>query len=151
MAKSGGMVDIGDKEVTRRTAKAVGTVVLTPGAFEAARRGKSVKGDIFGAARIAAIGAAKLTGQLIPMCHPLMIESVEVEFALDEGERSVTATVTVRATGKTGVEMEALTAASTACLTVYDMLKYTGKDMVIREVKLIEKTGGKSGDYKRQD
>lgn len=151
MAHDGGMVDISDKDVTRRTAKASGKVILSEEAFLLAESGASAKGDIFGAARTAAIQAAKFTTYLVPMCHVLMIESVDADFALDDVEKSVTAAVTVRSTGKTGVEMEALTAASVACLTIYDMLKYVGKDMVISEVKLIEKSGGKSGDFKRKD
>ena len=100
-------------------------------------------------AKIAAIGAVKATPSIIPMCHTILIESVGVDFTLDEQGKSVTVSVTVKSSGKTGVEMEALVGASAACLTIYDMLKYKGKDMVISEIKLLEKSGGKSGDYKR--
>ena len=97
------------------------------------------------------MGAAKQTPQIIPLCHPVLIESVKVDFDLDENAQSVTATVTVKSQGKTGVEMEALCGVCLACLTIYDMLKYTGKAMTIQEVCLLEKTGGKSGDYKRNN
>jgi molybdenum cofactor biosynthesis protein MoaC len=147
----GGMVDVSDKDVTVRTAKAEGRVILTKEAFRLAKSGTSAKGDVFSAARIAAIHAAKSTSNLIPMCHTVMIEAVDVDFALDEDEESVLVTAAVKSTGKTGVEMEALTAVSIACLTIYDMLKYAGKGMVISDVKLMEKSGGRSGDYKRQD
>ena len=148
---NGGMVDVSDKDVTVRTAKATGAVILTQEGFRAAKSGTSAKGDIFSAARIAAIQAAKSTAHLVPMCHTVMIEMVDVDFALDEKVKTVTVTAAVKSTGKTGVEMEALTAASVACLTIYDMLKYAGKGMVISEVKLMEKSGGRGGDYKRQD
>ncbi len=146
-----GMIDIGGKDITVRTAKARGCIVLGEAAFEAVKQGTCVKGDVLPTAKIAAINAVKSTPALIPMCHPILIEGVEVEFALNEPDTSVTVAVTVKSTGKTGVEMEALTGAAAACLTIYDMLKYTGKAMTITEVALIEKTGGKSGDYKRQD
>ncbi len=146
-----GMIDIGDKEITARTARARGCIVLGRAAFDALRQGACIKGDALATAKVAAINAVKSTPALIPMCHPILIEGVEVEFELNEPDTSVTATVTVKSSGKTGVEMEALTGAAAACLTIYDMLKYTGKAMTITEVVLIEKTGGKSGDYRRQD
>ncbi len=142
-----GMVDVSSKDITVRTAKASGTIVLGDKAFEVVEAGTCTKGDVLATAKVAAIQAAKSTPALIPMCHPLMIEGVDVEFALDGRGKSITVFVTVRSTGKTGVEMEALTAAGVACLTIYDMLKYVGKDMVIRRVMLLSKTGGKSGDY----
>jgi len=148
---SKGMVDVGDKAVTVRTARACGTIVLGDAAFEALKQGTCVKGDVLATAKIAAIGAVKSTPALIPMCHPILVEGVDVEFELNEADKSVTLTVTVRSSGKTGVEMEALTGVAVGCLTIYDMLKYTGKAMTITEIMLIEKTGGKSGNYKRQD
>ena len=151
MRDSRGMVDVGDKAVTARTARACGAIVLGEPAFEAVRQGTCVKGDVLATAKVAAIGAVKSTPALIPMCHPILIEGVDVEFELSEADKSVTVTVTVKSSGKTGVEMEALTGAAVGCLTIYDMLKYTGKAMTIGEIMLVEKTGGKSGDYKRQD
>lgn len=151
MRDAKGMIDIGDKGITARTAKARGCIVLGKAAFDALRQGACVKGDVLATAKVAAIGAVKSTPTLIPMCHPILIEGIEVEFELNESAASVTVMVTVKSSGKTGVEMEALTGASAACLTIYDMLKYTGKGMTITEVALVEKTGGKSGDYKRKD
>ena len=146
-----GMADVGDKAVTARTARACGTITLGGAAFEALRQGTCVKGDVLATAKVAAIGAVKSTPALIPMCHPILIEGVDVEFDLNEADKSVTVAVTVRSSGKTGVEMEALAGAAVGCLTIYDMLKYTGKAMTIGKIMLLEKTGGKSGDYKRQD
>ena len=151
MPDDGGMVDVSVKNVSLRTAKASGCIVLGPDAFQALRQGTCVKGDVLATSKVAAITAVKSTPAMIPMCHPILIEAVEVDFELNEPEFSVTTTVTVKSSGKTGVEMEALVGASVACLTIYDMLKYKGKDMVIAQTKLLEKTGGKSGDYKRQD
>ena len=148
---SDGMVDVSAKSVTVRTAKASGTIILGDKAFEVVEAGTCTKGDVLATAKVAAVQAAKSTPALIPMCHPIMIEAVDVAFTRDESDKTVTVTVTVRSSGKTGVEMEALTAAGVACLTIYDMLKYVGKSMVISQVKLLTKTGGKSGDYKRQD
>jgi cyclic pyranopterin phosphate synthase len=147
---SDGMVDVSAKDITVRTAKASGTIVLGDKAFEVVEAGTCTKGDVLATAKVAAIQAAKSTPTLIPMCHPLMIEAVDVDFARDKGERSITVFVTVRSSGKTGVEMEALTSAAVACLTIYDMLKYVGKEMTIGPIMLLSKTGGKSGDYKRQ-
>ena len=151
MADNSGMMDVSIKDVTLRTAKASGTIILGEEAFQVVRQGTCIKGDVLAAAKVAAVNAVKSTPAIIPMCHLILIEAVDVDFDLSEQGKSVTATVRVKSSGKTGVEMEALTAASAACLTIYDMLKYTGKDMVITNVKLLEKTGGKSGDYKRQD
>ncbi|TKJ33804.1 MAG: cyclic pyranopterin monophosphate synthase MoaC [Planctomycetes bacterium B3_Pla] len=145
------MIDVSGKNVTVRTAKACGRIVLGQKAFDAVRQGACIKGDVPATAKIAAMQAVKSTSAIIPMCHPILIEAVDVDFALNEQDKSAAVTVTVRSSGKTGVEMEALTGATVACLTIYDMLKYTGKAMTITEVELIEKTGGKSGDYKRQD
>jgi cyclic pyranopterin phosphate synthase len=145
------MIDVSNKDITVRTAKARGNIVLGDKVFEIAKQGTCIKGDIFATARIAAIQAVKSTSTLIPLCHPVLIEAVEVDFEQNESEKSISVAVTVKSSGKTGVEMEALNGVTAACLTIYDMLKYAGKAMTISEVQLIEKTGGKSGDYKRPD
>lgn len=140
------MVDIGDKTATKRTAKARGRIVMSEQALAAIRSGDVAKGDVLGTARIAGIMAAKKTADLIPLCHPLAINSVEVDFNyLDDG---LEVTATVKLTGKTGVEMEALTAVSVTLLTIYDMAKALDKGMQISEIGLLEKSGGKSGDWK---
>ena len=151
MANNGGMIDVSDKDITIRTAKASGSILLGEEAFQTVKQGTCIKGDVLATAKIAAIQAVKSTPAIIPMCHVLLIEAVEVDFTMNVEDRSVTVSVTVKSSGKTGVEMEALTGAAAACLTIYDMLKYTGKTMTINEVKLLEKTGGKSGDYRRHD
>ena len=151
MAKDGGMIDVSGKDVTVRTAKASGCVDLGEEAFDVVRKGVCIKGDVLATAKIAATQAVKSTPAIIPLCHPLLIEAVDVEFTMNEQGKSVTVTVTVKSSGKTGVEMEALCGTAAACLTIYDMLKYTSRAMTITEVKLIEKTGGKSGSFRRQD
>ncbi len=151
MANNGGMVDVSNKDITIRTAKASGSILLGEEAFQTVKQGTCIKGDVLETAKIAAITAVKSTPAIIPMCHVILIEAVEVDFALNEMDKSVNVSVTVKSSGKTGVEMEALTGATAACLTIYDMLKYTGKTMTITQVKLVEKTGGKSGDYKGPD
>ena len=151
MQNSKGMTDVSGKDVTARTAKACGRIVLGEEAFDVVKQGTCIKGDVPATVKIAAIQAVKSTSAIIPMCHTILIEAVEVDFTLDEQDRSACVSVTVKSSGKTGVEMEALTGAAVACLTTYDMLKYTGKAMTITQVKLIEKTGGKSGSYKRRD
>jgi len=151
MQNAKGMIDVSGKNITVRTAKACGTIALGKEAFETIKKGTCVKGDVLNTAKIAAVNAVKATSTIIPMCHPILIENVKVEFELNETTESVEAAVTVKSSGKTGVEMEALVGVSTACLTIYDMLKYTGRGMVISEIKLLEKTGGKSGNFKRQD
>ncbi|MBA7638733.1 Cyclic pyranopterin monophosphate synthase [subsurface metagenome] len=151
MRNSKGMTDVSGKDITARTAKACGRIVLGEEAFDVVKQGTCIKGDVPATVKIAAMQAVKSTSAIIPMCHPLLIEAVEVDFTLDEQDKSVAVSVTVRSSGKTGVEMEALTGAAVACLTIYDMLKYTGKSMTISQVKLVEKTGGKSGDYRRQN
>ena len=151
MAGNGSMIDISSKDVTTRTATATGCIALGKKAFDVVKKGSCVKGDVLSTARVAAIQAVKSTPAIIPMCHPILIEAIDVNFALNQHNKSVVVTVIVKSTGKTGVEMEALCGASAACLTIYDMLKYIDRTMVITDVKLIEKTGGKSGDYKRQD
>lgn len=151
MQNSKGMVDISGKDITVRTAKACGCVVLGQEVFEVLQRGQCPKGNVLETAKIAAINAVKQTPSIIPMCHTILIEAVEVDFVTDEVGKSVSVNVMVKSSGKTGVEMEALVGASAACLAVYDMLKYKGREMVISEIKLMEKTGGKSGSYKRDD
>ena len=151
MAGEGGMIDVTGKAVTVRMAKASGRIELGPEAFEVVRSGSCVKGDVLGIAKAAATQAVKSTPAMIVMCHPILIEAVEVDFALNEEDKSVTAVVTVKSCGKTGVEMEALCGAAIACLSIYDMLKYVTREMTVTDLRLIEKTGGKSGDFKRQD
>lgn len=145
------MIDVSDKDITVRTAKAEGTIVLGDKAYEVVRQGTCIKGDVFATAKIAAIQAVKSTPMLVPMCHHVLIDAVDVDFKHNETEKSVTVTVIVKSSARTGVEMEAICGAAAACITIYDMLKYTGKAMTISKVQLIEKTGGKSGDYKRTD
>lgn len=151
MDKSNGMADVSGKDITVRTAKAAGTISLGDKAFEIIKNGTCVKGDVLATAKIAAIQAVKSTPSIIPLCHNILIDAIDVDFVLNDKENTVCLTVTVKSTGKTGVEMEALTGVSAACLTIYDMLKYTGKAMTIGEIKLLEKTGGKSGDYRREN
>jgi cyclic pyranopterin monophosphate synthase len=139
------MVDVSAKGDTIREARAEGRINMSADALSAIRDGTAKKGDVLATARIAGIMAAKKTSDLIPLCHPLALSSVTVEFDLESGGILVTATA--RLTGKTGVEMEALTAASVALLTIYDMAKAVDKAMVISGVRLISKTGGKSGDW----
>ncbi len=149
MDKTGGMVDVSAKDVTVRIAKASGTILLGDKAFGVIKNGTCIKGDVLATAKIAAIQAVKATSAIIPLCHSLLIEAVKVEFALNDHDKSACVTVTVKSSGRTGVEMEALTGAGVGALTIYDMLKYTGKAMMISQIKLLEKTGGKSGSYKR--
>jgi cyclic pyranopterin phosphate synthase len=151
MEPSKGMVDISGKAVTSRTAKAGGVILLGPEAFMALKQGSCPKGDVLATAKVAAIQAVKATPALIPMCHPILVEGIDVQFALDEARSAVEANVAVRSSGKTGVEMEALCGVAAACLTIYDMLKYIGKGMTIERIQLLEKTGGRSGDYQRPD
>lgn len=139
------MVDVGGKQETARKAVAEGFITMTGEALSAIRDGNAPKGDVLAAARIAGIIAAKKTGDLIPMCHPLSLDAVQVEFAFEE--TGIRATVTASLTGKTGVEMEAMVAVSTALLTIYDMAKSVDKAMVISGVRLLSKSGGKSGDW----
>ena len=142
------MVDVGDKAETTRTAIAEGTVTMRPETLDIILSGNAKKGDVLGTARIAGIMAAKRTHELIPLCHPILLTKVTVEIEPDETLPGLRVTALVRVTGKTGVEMEALTAASVACLTIYDMAKAADRGMVISGIRLIEKTGGKSGDFK---
>ncbi len=140
------MVDVGGKAATARRAVAEGRITMSASALAAIRAGDAPKGDVLGTARLAGIMAAKRTGELIPLCHPLGLEAVSVAFAF--GADHITATATASLTGKTGVEMEAMVAASVALLTIYDMAKAIDKGMVITAVRLIEKTGGKSGTWR---
>ncbi len=141
------MVDVSGKAVTQRTATASGRISMNAQALEAVRTSALAKGDALSVARIAGIMAAKRTSDLIPLCHPLPITKVNVEFSFEE--KAITVTVTVRVAGQTGVEMEAMTATSVALLTLYDMGKALDKAMVIDTVRLLEKQGGKSGDWVR--
>ncbi len=141
------MVDVGAKTETARLARAGGRIRMRPATFELIRSGSSQKGDVLGVARIAAIQAAKRTADLIPLCHPIPLTRVAVEFELDETDSSVACTATAETFGRTGVEMEALTAAAAALLTVYDMCKAVDRGMVIESVRLLEKSGGKSGHW----
>ncbi|MCC2638186.1 MAG: moaC [Moraxellaceae bacterium] len=140
------MVEVGDKAVTLRSATAEARVRMLPATLGLIVAGQMPKGDVFAVARIAGIQAAKKTSDLIPLCHPLMLSSVSVELVA-EAPDAVRISATCRLAGQTGVEMEALTAASVAALTLYDMCKAVDKGMVIEQVRLLEKTGGKSGDF----
>jgi len=144
------MVDVGDKVVTSRTAVAEGHVAMRPETLALIRDGGAKKGDVLGVARIAGIMAAKKTHDLIPLCHPLLLTKVALDLTLDEDLPGVRVVATVRVGGQTGVEMEALTAVSVACLTIYDMAKAADREMTIGGVQLLEKSGGKSGDYRRE-
>lgn len=143
------MVDVGAKADTERVAVARGEVRMKPETLALIRQGAAAKGDVLGVARVAGIMAAKKTGELIPLCHPLPITSATVDFTFDEADSRVLIEASVSTVGKTGVEMEALTAVSVAGLTIYDMVKAADKDMTIGQVRLVKKTGGKSGTYVR--
>lgn len=144
------MVDIADKAVTSRRAIAEGCVVMEPATLDLIRAGDAKKGDVLGTARLAGIMAAKRTHELIPLCHPLMLSKVSLELTLDDTLPGVRVTAEVRVGGQTGVEMEALTAVSIACLTIYDMVKAVDRGMRIEAVQLLHKSGGKSGVYERE-
>jgi cyclic pyranopterin monophosphate synthase len=139
------MVDVSAKAATTREAVAEGRITMSPEALAAIRDGSAKKGDVLATARIAGIMAAKRTSDLIPLCHPLMLSKVAVDFTFED--KGLRTTATVRLTGQTGVEMEALTAVSVALLTVYDMAKVLDKTMIIGDIRLISKIGGKSGDW----
>ncbi|MGE0409738.1 MAG: cyclic pyranopterin monophosphate synthase MoaC [Amphiplicatus sp.] len=143
------MVDVSAKEITDRRAVARGRISFSPDAYAEIRARGVKKGDICAVAELAGVMAAKKTADLIPLCHPLPLSSVKVACAFDDGARAIEVTATVKTTGRTGVEMEALTAVSVACLTVYDMAKSVDKAMTIGAVELIEKAGGASGDFRR--
>ena len=149
------MVDVSEKAATSRTATAQVRILMQPETLEKIRRGKIAKGDVLAVAQTAGIMGAKRTPDLIPMCHPLLITGVDVDFKEDpqpdrNGYCSITATATVKTTGQTGVEMEALTAVSVAALTIYDMCKAVDRGMVFTDLCLLEKAGGKSGTYRRK-
>lgn len=141
------MVDVAAKPETHRVAVAAGRIRMLPATFARLAGGAAQKGDVLGVARLAGIMAAKQTGTLIPLCHPIPLTRVTIEFALDEAGSSVACTATTETVGRTGVEMEAMTAASVALLTIYDMLKAVDRGMAIESVRLIEKRGGKSGHW----
>ena len=141
------MVDVGAKAETARLARATGRIRMQPTTFELIHSGSAKKGDVLGIARIAAIQAAKRTSDLIPLCHPIALTRVAAAFELDESGFSITCTTTAETFGRTGVEMEALTACTAGLLTIYDMCKAVDRGMVIEEVRLLEKAGGKSGHW----
>ena len=145
------MVDITEKNVTERTAVATGEIVMNKETLEAVKKGNIKKGDVLGVARIAAIMAAKQTHSLIPMCHNILLTNAKIEFSFDDEENKILIKSTVKTTGKTGVEMEALTMVAIAGLTIYDMCKSMDKFMVIGEITLVEKHGGKSGDWVKDE
>jgi cyclic pyranopterin phosphate synthase len=143
--KCAGMVDISDKTITKRRAIAEGTISFSAKAFKTLIKQGSPKGDVFETAKVAGIMAAKSTPTIIPLCHPLTLEKVRITFEKNASKKSVKVIAEVLCSGKTGVEMEALAAVSAACLTIYDMSKWMGQDMEISSVRLIHKSGGKSG------
>ena len=145
------MVNVGEKGVTRRTATAAARVLVSPETYALIESGGMKKGDVQTVAQIAGIMGAKKTSALIPMCHPILMDGVDLSLSLDAARCAVEIEATVSCTGRTGVEMEALTAAATAALTVYDMCKAVEKGMVITDLRLIRKTGGVHGDYERED
>jgi len=142
------MVDVSGKEATERVATAEGRIVMRKETLDLVVSGNAKKGDVLGAARIAGIMAAKKTSELIPLCHPLLLSKVVVDITPDDTLPGLVVRATVKITGQTGVEMEALTAVSVACLTIYDMVKAAEKSMRIEGIRLLEKSGGKSGDYR---
>ena len=141
------MVDVSGKAVTVREAQAQGTILVGPAILDLLQRGEIAKGDVLAAARIAGIMACKKTSDIIPLCHPLPITKASVDFEILPDQQAVRAVCTVKTEGKTGVEMEALTGVSAALLTVYDMCKAVSKEMVISDIHLVRKSGGKSGDF----
>lgn len=143
------MVDVSEKNTTKRTATVSGKVIMKPETLKRIKEGKIAKGDVLAVAQVAGVMAAKKTADLIPMCHPLALTSVDISFDTEKIENTVYLEATVSTLGVTGVEMEALTAASVTALTIYDMCKAIDKDMVISDIQLETKTGGKSGDYYR--
>ena len=142
------MVDVGAKTESRRVAVATGRIVMLPDTYAMVKSGSAKKGDVLGIARIAAIQASKRTSELIPLCHPIPLTRVAVEFELDEAEFAIRCTVTAETVGRTGVEMEALTAVNVGLLTIYDMCKAVDRGMRMEGIQLMEKLGGKSGHWK---
>lgn len=145
------MVDVGDKAETVRIARAEGFIRMAPATLELIVSGNAKKGDVIGTARLAGIMAAKQTASLIPLCHPLMLTKVAVDIREDRALPGLRVEAMAKLTGRTGVEMEALTAVSVACLTIYDMAKAADREMEISGIRLVEKSGGRSGDYRRGD
>ena len=145
------MVDVGEKNITRRTATAAARVFVSRDTFALIKSGGIKKGDVLTVAQIAGVMGAKRTPDLIPMCHPVLLDGIDLALSLNEENCCVDISATASCAGRTGVEMEALTAASTAALTVYDMCKAVQKDMVISDIRLIKKTGGVHGDYFREE
>ncbi len=145
------MVNVGEKAETKRTAIAAGRVLVSPETMALIQSGGMKKGDVLGTAQIGGIMGAKNTPHIIPMCHPVVLSGVDINFALDEETSAVEITASASCTGQTGVEMEALTAVSVAALTIYDMCKAVQKDIVIDQIRLLKKAGGKSGDFERVD
>ncbi len=145
------MVDVGNKDETHRIAIARGQILMQPQTLKLIVEGRAKKGDVLGVARVAAIMAAKKTHEIIPLCHPLMLTSIAVDFEPDEAESLVRIEARVETRGKTGVEMEALTAVSAAALTIYDMVKAVDRGMVIGQIQLERKSGGRSGDWNRDE
>ncbi|NEU13897.1 cyclic pyranopterin monophosphate synthase MoaC [Methylobacterium sp. BTF04] len=150
-AGAANMVDVSDKPATTRTARAVGTVVMLPETLRLIREGDAKKGDVIGTARLAGIMAAKRTHELIPLCHPLLLTKVRVDCEPDDALPGLRVTAEVKVSGQTGVEMEALTAVSVACLTIYDMVKAADRGMRIEGIRLLAKDGGRSGAYRAED
>jgi len=144
------MVDVTSKDDTKRIAIAAGSIFMAPATLRQITDGKIKKGDVLSVAQVAGIMAAKKTYEIIPMCHSLLLTGSDIHFDCDEENSAIHITVTVKTTGKTGVEMEALTAVSAAALTIYDMCKAVDRDMLIQNIRLIEKSGGKSGHYQRE-
>ncbi len=142
------MVDVGDKASTHRVAIATGCIQMNPNTYELIESGGHKKGDVLGIARIAGIQAAKKTADLIPLCHPIVLTHVSIEFRSDKSSHTIYCQARAETTGPTGVEMEALTATQIALLTIYDMCKAVDRGMVMSDIKLLEKSGGKSGDWK---
>ncbi len=145
------MVDVGDKPESKRIAVASGVITMLPATLKLIQQGDAKKGDVLGVARIAAIQASKKTADLIPLCHPIALTKVSVTFDVNEKTSAITITSSCETTGQTGVEMEALTAGSVGLLTIYDMVKAVDRTMVISNIHLVEKTGGRSGVYKRDE
>ena len=144
------MVDVSGKGETHRLARAAGRIAMKPETLQLVLSGSAAKGDVLGVSRIAAIQASKRTGELIPLCHPIGLTAVDVQFHVDEKDSSIECVVTTETLGRTGVEMEALTAVSVGLLTIYDMCKAVDRGMVISEIRLLEKLGGKSGHWKAE-
>ena len=143
------MVDVGGKDETRRIAVAAGLIRMAPATLQLIASGSAAKGVVLGVARIAAIQGAKRTADLIPLCHPVALSRVAVEFRIDEANSAIACTVTAETVGRTGVEMEALTAVSAALLTIYDMCKAADRGMTLGDIRLLEKQGGRSGHWRR--